>query len=121
MERLEIEEIKYLKDNLYVLTLPLVVDNIFKALDELIEYKELKEKEQLLKLPCKVGDTIFGIRRDSKESIVSMKVCEVAFLSLKENGFIMQIMCREKDSDEGTYFFSADIGKTVFLTREEAE
>ena len=41
-------DIKYLKDNLHVLTLPLVANNIFNAFDELIEYKGLEDKGDCL-------------------------------------------------------------------------
>lgn len=82
-------------------------------LKELREYKQLEEQGLLLRLPCKVGDIIYSITNDGK--IYPVKATrEVRIV----NG-VLHILCEScKYVDLVSY---NDIGKTVFLTQEEAE
>ena len=87
-------------------------------LEELKEYEELEEKGLLLKLPCKVGDTVYLIDRyvNSREWHLVYGEHRVTDILLNEN--------REPKiritNTYGSYELS-DFGKTVFLTKEEAE
>lgn len=81
------------------------------------EYQQLEEQGRLLKLPCKVGDTVYGINADrnivSALKIISMNIYSYAIY------FNYQLI-------DGIYknivsFTDFDIGKTVFLTKSEAE
>ena len=76
------------------------------------EYEDLVEQGLLLRLPCKVGDTVYSIANDGK--IYPVKVTrEVRIV----NGGL-HIICEScRYSDLLSY---DDIGKTVFLTQEEA-
>lgn len=71
-----------------------------------------KDKEKIIELPCKVGDeiyrvgTIFGGRILGGWNIVRAEIYA------DEIGFV---------DDSDNYFTDADIGKTVFLSRAEAE
>lgn len=67
------------------------------------EYKDLEEQGFLLRLPCKVGDTIYELYRDGE-------YC-VSWWDIKEVGFSLSYYERYKDK----------FGKSVFLTKEEAE
>lgn len=90
---------------------------ISDALEKLADYEDLEEQGRLLKLPCKVGDTVYGINTDrnivSALKIISVKIYSYAIY------FDYQLI-------DGIYknivsFADADIGKTVFLTKSEAE
>ena len=83
------------------------------VIDKLAEYEGLEEQGLLLRLPCKVGDTVYSIANDGK--IYPVKATrEVRIV----NG-VLHIICEScKYSDLVSY---GDIGKTVFLTKSEAE
>lgn len=83
-------------------------EKITDVIDKLVEYEELEEQGKLLRLPCAVGDTVYevsdgGIR---KHKIVCIYLDEdnVPKLDLGWHCTILD-----------------NFGKTVFLTREEAE
>ena len=81
-------------------------------LQELKEYRDLEEQGLLLKLPCKVDDTLYFVSRN--------KIIE-EFIVLKityQDKFI--ITFRDESNDIGNVS-EKYIGKTVFLTKEEAE
>lgn len=67
-------------------------------LKELREYKQLEEQGLLLRLPCKVGSTVYHI---ANKRILEVENVDLFFLCL------CVAECR--------------FGKTVFLTKEEAE
>lgn len=77
-----------------------------KAVDKLAEYEDLEEQNRLLKLPCAVGDTVFKIY---KSEIIEITVRGILFRSGELLG----------QDGNGSNF--GIFGKTVFLTREEAE
>ena len=86
---------------------------IYQAIQKLAEYEDLEEQDLLLRLPCKVGDTVYSIANDCK--IYPVKATrEVRIV----NG-VLHILCEScRYSDLVSY---NDIGKTVFLTQAEAE
>jgi hypothetical protein len=93
-----------------------LVDTI---LEQLKEYEDLEEQGRLIKLPCKVGDTVY-IYADFTKNIEPYTIDEIHLGSC----YAMQFDCNLCIGDElidGTEFELEDIGKTVFLTREEAE
>ena len=74
---------------------------IQNSFDKLAEYEDLEEQGLLLRLPCKVGDTVYKIinQRDSFDDTVYQIVSATIFeLSMIDK-----------------------IGKTVFLAKAEAE
>lgn len=88
---------------------------------KLKEYEDAEEQGLLIRLPCKVADTIFRINPYAKEPIISMKVLQIRFVELYSgNSFLRIDAINDEDMGEFCYFKN-DIGKTVFLTREEAE
>ena len=69
--------------------------------------------------PCKVGDTVYKISRNK------VKACEVVFIGISKDENCSYFNFVENYAD-GTFYKSysmgfGEIGKTVFLTREEAE
>ena len=102
---LEPEKIVFLKN---------VVDDAFSDKPEFTEHiRELLRAEKdgrLVVLPCKVGDTIYR-RGDPIKKIYEWQIAYVEVYD-DETVFV---------DDSDNTFVEADIDKTVFLTREEAE
>ena len=75
---------------------------------------DFADKDLYIKLPCKVYDTVYIVDEDSNE-FDGIDECHVR--KLEWNGVFWAIF-----TDKDCYGYSADyIGKTVFLTREDAE
>lgn len=74
-----------------------------RCMERLAEYEDLEEQNRLLKLPCAVGDMVYVLRLDNTAYMMNNeKVWEIV-------------------EDKFEIFHFDSIGKTVFLTREEAE
>lgn len=87
--------------------------NVAELLEELKSYKDAEEQGLLVRLPCKVGDTLFCIiegtireLRVQHFDIPAFGTTDIAFRYA--DGFKLER-------------FIGELGKTVFLTREEAE
>lgn len=78
--------------------------------DRLLELADADRAGQLVVLPCKVGDDVWFIRKFGKEQCI--KRAEVDCVNIDSRGNVFVSARRIS----GGY-----IGKTVFLTREEAE
>lgn len=90
--------------------------NIINHLAEkLCEYEDLEEKGRLTKLPCKVGDTVYGI---SMGKIINLTVNEISIFYMKGEK-IINVKCQS--NDEFRNYVEREFGKTVFLSKEEAE
>lgn len=73
-----------------------------KAYERIKWYEELEEQGLLLRLPCKVGDTVYTLNPlTSGKTIIAETTADAFFCAL----------CVLEDR----------FGKTVFLTREQAE
>lgn len=70
---------------------------IRQVLDRLAEYEDLEETETLIKLPCPIGHRVYEIYRFLDEGAWEIEEHKIRLEDLEK------------------------IGKTVFLTREEAE
>lgn len=46
------------------------------ALDKLAMYEDLEEQDRLLKLPCRLGDTVYIL---NQKRIIPLKICEIYF------------------------------------------
>lgn len=98
---------------------------VAKWLEELKSYKELEEQGLLVRLPCKVGDMVwdndFGYPQPYEINAYSYGYCD----SYVEPGVGIEdeiIFYYENSIGSITGAFPmSEIGKTVFLTREEAE
>ena len=80
-------------------------------IDHLRDLIQAEQDSRLVVLPCKVGATVYG---NSKAEVYEYKV---AVISLATYNWYLR--CQNHNSD--FWVTDADIGKTVFLTREEAE
>lgn len=90
------------------------------ALEKLAEYEDLEEQGLLVRLPCKVGDTVYRVNAGAKQPIIPMTVSEIHFLCYKNERAVRFDAIGKEDMGESCYRLE-DIGRIVFLTREEAE
>ena len=85
---------------------------ICEALQDIQNYKDLEEQGLLLRLPCKVGTSVYMVAQDcGGDTLDCMRGdcegCPYLYSFVEENKF-------------ETYMCD-DIGKTVFFTQAEAE
>ena len=91
------------------------MNKVTNALNKLAEYEDLEEQGLLLRLPLKIGDTVYSVTRDF---ISEYKICSIEKYN---EGFFFNWKC-----EKGMYinirgFTNHQIGKDVFLTKSEAE
>ena len=90
---------------------------ISEAINKLAEYEDLEEQGLLLRLPCKVGDTVY---------IKMASYCDIKYAEAEVRDFTHFTSCgfcvviTSKYFDKQNIPFS-EFGKTVFLTQAEAE
>ena len=89
--------------------------DVAELLEELKSYKDLEEQGLLVRLPCKVGDTVFRINEGAKNPIIELTVTQINIIRKSYN---LEVV--DRDGGELMYFKN-DIGNSIFLTREEAE
>ena len=80
------------------------------CLDKLGALEDLEEQGLLLRLPCKVGDTLWWI--DAFGDLRNSEVNSI-FIEQGIDGIVIETMICN--------IYDKAFGKTVFLTREEAE
>ena len=112
------KELKELKENGAFTGLELAKLVIMQK--ELKKYKELEEQGLLVRLPCKVGDTVYRVNAGAKQPIIPMTVSEIHFLCYKNERAVRFDAIGKEDMGESCYRLE-DIGRIVFLTHEEAE
>lgn len=113
-----LKELKELKENGTFTGLELTKLAIMQK--ELKEYKDLEEQGLLVRLPCKVGDTVYRVNAGAKQPIIPMIVSEIHFLCYKNERALRFDAIGKEDMGESCYRLE-DIGRIVFLTHEEAE
>ena len=81
--------------------------------------EDAEEQGLLLRLPCKVGDTLYFAHHDR---VISSEVLSAKYHAEAENHgvFIREKLTIDVEGVSAEIDF-CDIGKTVFLTREEVE
>lgn len=99
-------------------------EQLAEWLEQLKEYQKLDEQGRLIKLPCKVGDKLYYI--DSYyNTVVPVRLDEVITQFVGINNYAYQYNCCSFDGCGDVYeeyeFDNNDFGKTVFLTKSEAE
>lgn len=101
----------------------LAVARRFRALETIAERLANREQSEeqglLLRLPCKVGDTLYCITPYVKEPIITAHVLQMNIKQFYNKRIILRIDVMNK-MGESCYFLD-DIGKKIFLSREEAE
>ncbi len=104
--RTETGGIKYTRHNIYE-------ENI---VEKLAEYEDAEEQGLLLRLSCKIGDTIWYVDNDDDDYPIKL---EIDTISIDDN---KNIWYYANDDVYGKFgFIDSDFGKTAFLTKSEAE
>lgn len=99
------------------------LDNIAQRLanceQRLKHYEDLEEQGKLLKTPCAVGDMVYTILPHDSH----FTVAQINKIEIKSTIYGKMCCFIEPVAKRGHLyrFFENDFGKTVFLTREEAE
>ena len=92
-------------------------NNYHNVLQKLADYEDLEEQGRLVKLPCKVGSTVY---------VKMASYCKTHYAEAEVRDFVHFISCgfcavvTSKYFDKQNIPFS-EFGKTVFLTKSEAE
>ena len=94
-------------------------NNRHNVLQKLADYEDAEDQGLLLRLPCKVGDILYCITPYAKEPIITTHVLQINIKQFFNGKIIVRIDVMDKIG-ESCYFLD-DIGKKIFLSREEAE
>lgn len=91
-------------------------------LEEHQDCKHYKDKSLIIDLPCKIGDMVYKVNplENAYSQILVLKVLAIE-LSDKE---VVDLKITKKYRNDFKNYYSAtfdDFGKTIFLSREEAE
>lgn len=97
-----------------------------KILTKLADYEDLEEQGLLVRLPCKLKDKLYhfyGIDlEDNFVDVISDEIImEVVATEFVIDSYEIAIKCITDWNSPYEYLPAAEFGKTVFLTREEAE
>ena len=97
---------------------PSEAKKILKLAEKLKAYEDAEENGLLLRLPCKVGDIVWEVNAERKR-ISKFVIESITIYPCNVIQFNWTLL-------EGIYknvvgFSKAELGKTVFLTKEEAE
>ena len=109
------KELKELKDNGAFTGLELAKLAIMQK--ELKEYKDLEEQGLLVRLPCKVGDTVYVPTRNF---ISELRITLIS-VDTSDGAMYFSWMLNAGIYPNLDGFSGYELGKTVFLIREEAE
>ena len=102
----------------------------FKAIKKLADYEDLEDQGLLVRLPCKVGDTVWVVTSpinvfdyDKYDGDAEYEVYEsfLSSVSYYASGEQFRIYAKVTNSFIAAYFRECDFGKSIFFTREEAE
>ena len=105
-------------------------NNLHNVLQKLADYEDLEEQGRLIKLPCKAGDTVYVVTspfnvfddieydENTKDEVYESYVSSTTFY---KSGEQYRIYAKATNHFIGAYFRECDFGKTVFLTKSEAE
>lgn len=97
---------------------------------KLADYEDLEEQGLLVRLPCKVGDTVWVVTSpinvfdyDKYDGDAEYEVYEsfLSSVSYYASGEQFRIYAKVTNSFIAAYFRECDFGKSIFFTREEAE
>ena len=98
--------------------------------ERLKEYEDADEQGLLLRLPCKVGDTVwvitspFNVFEGIEYNENLRDECYESFISsvtFYKNSVQYRINAKVTNHFISAYYYEQDFGKTIFLTRAEAE
>ncbi len=83
--------------------------------------RNFKDKSKYIELPCKVEDEVYVIKNNvisTKDVVYHKKICSRIE---EQNEEYWHCVDKNRISINTITFYPEDVGKTVFLTKEEAE
>ena len=89
--------------------------DVAELLEELKSYKDLEEQGLLVRFPCKVGDTVYVPTRNFISEL------RIIMIAVHMYGAYFRWALNSGIYPNLDGFSESELGKTVFLTREEAE
>ena len=90
------------------------------ALEKLADYEDLEEQGRLLKLLCNRGDEVYFIKSAFSLAHFPIKAKITRICGVDCDNDVMYVSNTEYNGIDH-HFKQSDIGKTVFLTKSEAE
>ena len=100
---------------------PSEAKKILKLAEKLKDYEDAEEQGLLIRLPCKVGDPLYRINKGAREPVIRMHIIQLCIKKLRKDRIVIRIDTIDDNGGSDNYYFQFDIGKKIFLTREEAE
>ena len=94
-------------------------NSVEKLARKLAEYEDLEEQGLLLRLPCKIGDTIYEVSYENREFVIKEHIVK-EFIYRTYRFQRIEIYCE----NENCFLVCNNIGKLdecLFLTKAEAE
>ena len=88
-------------------------------IEKLGEYEDLEEQGRLVKLPCKIGDTIYEIRYKNRQYVIHLHI--VSKFVIMPYRFPRVEIYFENENGFSTSDFLGQLNEGLFLTRTEAE
>lgn len=87
------------------------------AMEKLADYEDLDEQGRLIKLPCKVGDTVYAIGFNNNKPIIYESVVLSILITEKEIAFNVKV----DEFGINSKLKQSMFDKTVFLAKSAAE
>lgn len=98
-------------------------DEMYKIMrhlaEKLYEYENAEENGLILRSPIGIGDIVYRINEFSNTPIIPMGVVSIEFKGITDT--FKEIKCKECVFGGENFYRFTDIGKTIFLTKEDAE
>lgn len=115
MERLTERNPLWIDDELWERACEPDCEEIDAVYRKLKDYEDAEEQGLLLRLPCKVGDAVYQITNGF------ISEYEITSAVIYPYNILFKWVCTKGIYKDLLGFNDFEIGKTVFLTREEAE
>ncbi len=95
-------------------------EQLAEWLEKSKEYQQLEEQDRLIKLPCNRGDKIYFVKSAFSMAHFPIEAMVTSICGVDCDNDVMYSSITEYNKIDRR-FRSSDIGKTVFLTKSEAE
>lgn len=120
MERLTVRNPSWIDDELWESACEPDREEIDAVYRKLKEYEDLEEQGKLIKLLCNRGDKIYFIKSAFSMAHFPIEATVTSICGVDCDNDVMYSSITEYNKIDRR-FRSSDIGKTVFLTKSEAE
>ena len=120
MERLTESNPSWIDDELWERACEPSCEEIDAVYRRLKDYEDLEEQGRLVKLPCNRGDKIYFIKSAFSMAHFPIEATVTSICGVDCDNDVMYSSITEYNKIDRR-FRSSDIGKTVFLTKSEAE